>query len=115
MGDDENQAKGRVPEPGERNDEPDTEALINQPGLSELREAVTNTLSQKLPRRRTLRAEGIAGLNGAIGSVPSGLASGVLAGVNPIYGLYACAAGPFVGGLLSSTQLMVVTTTSASS
>lgn len=114
MGDDENQAKGRVPEPGERNDEPDTEALINQPGLSELREAVTNTLSQKLPRRRTLRAEGIAGLNGAIGSVPSGLASGVLAGVNPIYGLYACAAGPFVGGLLSSTQLMVVTTTSAS-
>jgi SulP family sulfate permease len=41
------------------------------------------------------------------------MASGVLAGVNPVYGLYASLVGPIVGGLFSSSQLMVVTTTSA--
>jgi SulP family sulfate permease len=41
------------------------------------------------------------------------MASGLLAGVNPIYGLYACIAGPIAGGLTSSTQRMIVATTSA--
>ena len=41
------------------------------------------------------------------------MASGLLAGVNPIHGLYACTVAPIVGGIFSSTQLMVVTTTSA--
>ena len=41
------------------------------------------------------------------------MAASVLAGVNPVYGLYASFAGPLVGGLSSSTQRMVVTTTSA--
>lgn len=54
-----------------------------------------------------------AGLPGAIASVPDGLASGVLAGVNPVQGLYASFAGPVAGGLSSSTRLMVITTTSA--
>jgi SulP family sulfate permease len=60
-----------------------------------------------------LRSEAVAGIPGAIGSVPDGMAASVLAGVNPVYGLYASFAGPLVGGLSSSTQLMVVTTTSA--
>ncbi len=60
-----------------------------------------------------LRTEAVAGIPGAIGSVPDGMAASVLAGVNPVYGLYASFAGPLVGGLSSSTQLMVVTTTSA--
>lgn len=60
-----------------------------------------------------LRTESVAGIPGAIGSVPDGMAASVLAGVNPVYGLYASFAGPLVGGLSSSTQLMVVTTTSA--
>ena len=33
--------------------------------------------------------DAVAGLPGAIGSVPDGMAAGVLAGVNPVYGLYA--------------------------
>jgi sulfate permease, SulP family len=63
--------------------------------------------------RAHLRADMIAGLPGAIGSVPDGMAAAVLAGVNPAQGLYASFAGPVVGGLSSSTRMMVITTTSA--
>lgn len=65
------------------------------------------------PRRDALKNDTVAGLTGAIGSVPDGMASSVLAGVNPVYGLYGSLAGPIAGGLFTSTQLMVVTTTSA--
>ncbi len=65
------------------------------------------------PERRYLRADIIAGLPGAISSVPDGMAAAVLAGVNPVQGLYAGFAGPVAGGLTSSTRLMVITTTSA--
>jgi len=61
-----------------------------------------------------LKKEAVAGLPGAIGSVPDGMASAVLAGVNPVFGLYASFAGPVAGGLTSSTRLMVITTTTAS-
>ncbi|MCC6455971.1 MAG: SulP family inorganic anion transporter [Caldilineaceae bacterium] len=89
------------------------EPEINQPGLSKLREAVANHLGPRLPRGASLRQDIVAGLNSAIGSTPDGMANGILAGVNPVYGLYGSAAGAFVGGFLSSTQLMVITATSA--
>jgi SulP family sulfate permease len=57
--------------------------------------------------------ETLAGLAGAIGSVPDGMATAVLAGANPMAGLYASFAGPTAGGLLQSTTVMVVATTSA--
>ena len=38
--------------------------------------------------------ETMAGLAGAIGSVPDGMATAVLAGANPMAGLYASFAGP---------------------
>jgi SulP family sulfate permease len=65
------------------------------------------------PERRHLRADVVAGLPGAISSVPDGMASAVLVGVSPIHGLYASFAGPVAGGLTSSTRLMVITTTTA--
>ena len=65
------------------------------------------------PDRRYVRQDAIAGVPGAIGSVPDGMASAVLVGVNPIHGLYASFAGPIAGGLSSSTRLMVITTTTA--
>ena len=65
------------------------------------------------PPRPILLKDLLAGLPRAIGSVPDGMASGLLAGVSPVNGLYASAAGPLFGGLTSSTRLMVVTTTSA--
>ncbi|TCC48956.1 SulP family inorganic anion transporter [Kribbella capetownensis] len=63
--------------------------------------------------RPNVRADVVAGLPGAISSVPDGMAAAVLVGVNPIHGLYACFAGPVAGGLSSSTRLMVITTTTA--
>ena len=65
------------------------------------------------PERAHLRADIVAGLPGAISSVPDGMAAAVLAGVNPVQGLYASFAGPIAGGLSSNTRLMVITTTSA--
>jgi SulP family sulfate permease len=66
-----------------------------------------------LGNRRALGTDAVAGVPGAIASVPDGMASAVLVGVNPVYGLYASMAGPIAGGLAVSTRLMVVTTTTA--
>jgi SulP family sulfate permease len=102
---------------GERTDTAQTDEVeteVSQPGLGELREAVANHLRRR-PLRGSLRQDGIAGLNSAVSSVPDGMASGILAGVNPIYGLYACMVGPIAGGIFSSSQLMIVATTSAAS
>jgi SulP family sulfate permease len=65
------------------------------------------------PEPGTLRQDLVAGVPGAISSVPDGMAASVLAGVNPVHGLYASLFGPIGGGLTSSTRLMVITTTSA--
>ncbi len=65
------------------------------------------------PQKATVKRDALAGLPVAVGGVPDGMAAAVLAGVNPVIGLYASFAGPIAGGLSSSTQLMVVTTTSA--
>ncbi len=56
----------------------------------------------------------VAGFVNAIVSVPDGLACAALAGVNPVYGLYASIAAPIAGSLLVSAQLMQIATTSAS-
>ena len=97
--------------------EPATEVQpeIQQPGLSQLREAVANHLEWRLPGRSTLRQDVLAGLSLAVSNVPDGMANGVLVGVNPVYGLYASMFGPLIGGIFSSTQLMVITTTAAAS
>src|SRR5690606_21332798 len=85
---------------------------VNLPGAHELREVVAQ-VQREAPSRATLRRDATAGLIVGIASVPDGMAGGLLAGVNPIYGLYAGVVGPIVGGLLSSTQLMVINNTSA--
>jgi SulP family sulfate permease len=62
---------------------------------------------------RALGKDAVAGLPGAIGSVPDGMAAAVLAGVNPIFGLYASFIGPIVGGVITGTELAVIAPTSA--
>src|SRR5581483_4283756 len=90
-------------------------SATNLPGLSELRDAVANHLCPKLPGFAALGRDALAGLSSAVSNVPDGMANGALVGVNPVYGLYATMMGPGVGGLLSGTQLMLITTTAASS
>ena len=87
----------------------------DQPGLSELREAVANAPEVTVTDagKGNIRRDAVAGLNVAVTSVPDAMAEGLLAGVNPVYGLYAAMTGPLVGGIFSSSQLMVITTTSA--
>lgn len=66
------------------------------------------------PKGSTWWKDIVAGLINAVVSVPDGLASAALAGVNPVYGLYTSIAAPIGGSLLVSAQLMQVSTTSAS-
>ncbi len=55
----------------------------------------------------------VAGLVNGVASVPSGMATAAMAGVNPVCGLYATTVAPAAGGLLASSQLMQITTTGA--
>jgi SulP family sulfate permease len=65
------------------------------------------------PEPGTLRDDAIAGIPGAVSSVPDGTASPVLVGVNPVYGPYTSFAGPIAGGPSAGTRMRVITTTSA--
>jgi sulfate permease, SulP family len=87
----------------------------NQPGLSQLREVVANHLLPRLPGRKTLRQDVFAGLSSAMSNIPDGMANAVLVGVSPAHGLYAAVMGPTFGGIFSSTQLMMISTTAAAS
>src|SRR4051812_2303189 len=71
------------------------------------------TATRAKSRVGTLRHDVVAGLINAVVSVPDGLASAALAGVNPVYGLYTSIAASIGGSLLVSAQLMQVATTSA--
>lgn len=55
-----------------------------------------------------------AGLVNGVVSVPDGLASAALAGVNPVAGLYTSAVAPIAGSVLVSAQRMQIATTGAS-
>lgn len=63
--------------------------------------------------RSTLASDLSAGLTLGIQSVPDGLANGILAGVNPIHGLYAYMVGSFTGAFFTSSVYMTIQATSA--
>ncbi len=68
----------------------------------------------RLPvRRDTLRKDAIAGLVLGVESIPDGLAAGLLAGVNPLSGLYAYMFGTLGGSLSTSSAFMAVQATGA--
>lgn len=75
--------------------------------------ALRGWLRSVRPSRRHLRADAVAAVPSAVGSVPDGMASAALIGVNPVFGLYASIVGPVAGGLATSTRMMVVATTTA--
>ncbi len=64
-------------------------------------------------RRETLGDDAIAGLVLGVESVPDGLAAGLLAGVNPLSGLYAYMFGTLSGSVATSSSFMAVQATGA--
>ena len=64
-------------------------------------------------RARTLREDAVAGLVLGVQSVPDGLATGLLAGVNPLAGLNAYLVGTATGALFTSSAFMAVQGTGA--
>ncbi len=68
---------------------------------------------RSLFRRETVKDDAMAGLVLGVESVPDGLASGLLAGVNPIAGLYSYLFGLAGGALFTSTAFMAIQGTGA--
>jgi sulfate permease, SulP family len=66
-------------------------------------------------RRSTAKDDAMAGLVLGVESVPDGLASGLLAGANPVAGLYGYLFGMVGGALFTSSTLMAVQATGAMS
>ena len=64
-------------------------------------------------KRDTLAKDAVAGLVLGVESVPDGLAAGLLAGVNPLAGLYAYMFGTIGGSLFTSSAFMAVQATGA--
>ena len=64
-------------------------------------------------RRDTLREDAVAGLVLGVQSVPDGLATGLLAGVSPLSGLYAYMVGTITGALFTSSSFMAIQGTGA--
>ncbi len=60
-----------------------------------------------------MKEDAVAGLVLGVESVPDGLAGGLLAGVNPVFGLYAYMTGTFSGAFFTSSSFMAVQATGA--
>ncbi len=65
--------------------------------------------------RRTLRADTVAGLTGAVVVLPQGVAFATLAGMPPVYGLYAAMVPAIVAALFGSSRYLVSGPTTAAS
>ena len=63
--------------------------------------------------RGSMVADLIAGLTTGVANIPDAMASGVLAGVNPVQGLYAIMVGTPLGAIFGSSAFMNIATTSA--
>jgi len=63
--------------------------------------------------RATVREDTVAGVVLGIQSVPDGLATGLLAGVSPLSGLYAYLVGTITGAVVTSSSFMAVQGTGA--
>ena len=75
--------------------------------------AVMRAWVSSLHDRATWRKDAVAGLVLGVESVPDGLAGGLLAGVNPVYGLYGYMLGTITGALFTSATFMAVQATGA--
>jgi SulP family sulfate permease len=70
-------------------------------------------MGKAINNKSTISTDLVAGLTASIPSVPDAMASGVLAGVNPLYGLYGLMIGTPFAALFTGSAFMSVVTTSA--
>lgn len=63
--------------------------------------------------RKNILADFIAGLTTAVSSIPDSMASALLAGINPLTGLYTMIIATPIGALFTSSEMMHISTTSA--
>ena len=63
--------------------------------------------------RSTILPDTLAGLTGAVAGGPQAIGFALLAGVPPVYGLYAAFVGPIVGAIFGSSVYMTVGPTNA--
>ncbi|WP_431278667.1 SulP family inorganic anion transporter [Leifsonia poae] len=89
----------------------ESEAQAKRPGSERVRNSLQPAL--KVFRRKTLAKDAVAGLVLGIESVPDGLASGLLAGVNPVSGLYAYLFGLAGSAFFASSTFLAVQGTGA--
>ena len=75
--------------------------------------AMTTLFAGLRVSRKTFIRSVIAGLVMALVSVPGGIANGLLAGVNPISGVYSMIAGTTVAAIFTSSVVMNVDSTGA--
>lgn len=71
------------------------------------------TWTRSLFSRETIKDDAVAGVVLGVESVPDGLAGGLLAGVNPVFGLYGYMFGTVSGALFTSSTFMAVQATGA--
>ena len=70
-------------------------------------------IAQLKPKREHLSADAMAGVTFALVNIPQAMANALLAGVNPILGLYTLMVGTPVGAIFTGSVFMNVSTTSA--
>lgn len=63
--------------------------------------------------RKTLYQDLLAGASGAIAGAPQAMGFAILAGINPIYGLYTAAVSTVIASLFTSSTLMTVAPTNS--
>ncbi|HYJ12952.1 MAG TPA: SulP family inorganic anion transporter [Thermomicrobiales bacterium] len=67
----------------------------------------------RIGRPNPTKGDVLSALTNGVAGIPDGMTSGVIAGINPVYGLYTLMVSTPVAALTMSTRLMVVNTTSA--
>lgn len=75
----------------------------------------TQAVAQQKMQGKKIQLPGdvVAAVTGGVAAIPDGMACAVMAGVNPVLGLYATIIGPLVGSWTTSSVFMSITTTGA--
>lgn len=91
------------------------DAYLTGVGVEDVREAEIERKEHPEKARKGFAADLVASLVNGISNVPDGLATALMVGVNPVHGLYSSLIAPTIGGLTSSSQLMIIANTVAAS